>query len=92
MVGGPSLAASFRARAVVDEERDGFARGVFMSAPGVSVIVPLSPVSSRGVAPNREDSRGPFVVREGAGVAPPVPLTPSFLLIYKDQLKSKTND
>jgi hypothetical protein len=72
-------------RVVVDEERDGFARGVFMSVvPEDSTIALLNPVSSRGVAPpNMDDSRGAFVVREGAGVAPPVPLTPSFLLICK---------
>jgi hypothetical protein len=59
--------------------------------PEDSIIVLLSPVSSRGVAPpNMDDSRGAFVVREGAGVAPPVPLTPSFLLIYKAGKRVRT--
>lgn len=83
ITGGPSFAVSFHVCAVIDEERDGFARGVFVSVvPGVSVTVLLSPVSSRGVTPPKmDDSRGAFVVRDGAGVAPPVPLTLSFLLI-----------
>lgn len=54
------------------------------TVPGVLANVSLSPTSGRGVIPKIEDSLGPFLAREdGAGVAPAVPLTPSFRLIYE---------
>ena len=77
MVGGPILASfPFLVRVVVDEDNELFGRGVFMAVPGVSILLSVlfNPVSIRGVVPNA-------IVLDGAGVAPPVPLTPSFLLI-----------
>lgn len=75
MVGGPILASfPFFTRVAVDEDSELFGRGVFMAVPGVSTLLSVlfKPVSSRGVVPNA-------IVLDGAGVAPPVPLTPCFL-------------
>jgi hypothetical protein len=63
---------------VIDEEKiDG---GTLTTVVGVSAIV-LNPVRGFGVTPKMDDSLGAFLARLGAGVAPPVPLTPSFRLI-----------
>lgn len=64
---------------VIDEENiDG---GTLTTVAGVSAIVLLNPVRGFGVTPKMDDSLGAFLARLGAGVAPPVPLTPSFRLI-----------
>ena len=86
IVGGPillSLRSAFEPM-VKEDGRSIFARGVAPSMlDGVSPRGRMS--EGRGVMPKMDVSRGPF--RVGAGVAPPVPLTPSFRLIYNEGLE-----
>lgn len=72
----PSLLV--RTLLLTDEEK---MEGGTLTVAGVSETVLLNPVSGLGVTPKMEDSLGAFLGRFGAGVAPPVPLTPSFRLI-----------